>query len=193
MDLIFFTKPQDFRKWFQENHGKEQELWVGYYKKASSIPSITWPESVDEALCYGWIDGIRKSIDEVSYMIRFTPRKPRSHWSDVNIGRVKELSKLGLMQPTGTATFNKRDENKSRLASYEQKKVSLDKNYEAQFKATKSAWKFFQTLPPSVKKPCIWWVMSAKREETRMKRLEILIQSSVKGERIPPLKWGEKK
>ena len=167
--------------------------WVGFYKKSTGVPSITWPESVDAALCYGWIDGLRIRIDEERYAIRFTPRKPGSHWSDVNIKRGKELMEAGLMHPEGLAAYQNRKEKRSRRASYEQKKVVLDTAYERQLKANPKAWDFFQSLPPSVQKTTIWWVMSAKKEETRVKRLEVLIQCSAEGKRIPPLKWSERK
>ena len=190
----FFAKPTNFRKWLDKNHEKVKEQWVGYYKKGTGKPSITWPESVDEALCYGWIDGLRKSIDDERYMIRFTPRKPKSHWSDVNIKRVTALKKLGLMQPAGLETFKKREGKKSRLASYEQKKeIKLSKEFENTIKANKKAWEYFKSTAPSYKRQCIWWVMSAKREETKLKRLNTLIESCEQGEKIPPLRWGDKK
>ncbi len=185
----FFPKPSDFRKWLRKNHTSERKLWVGYYKKGTGRPSITWPESVDEALCFGWIDGIRKSIDEESYKIRFTPRKPTSHWSAINIKRVGVLTKLGMMRPAGQAAFNKRTKEKSRRASYEQRSVALDPAYQKEFRSRKKAYAFFQSLPSSTRKPSIWWVMSAKKEETRRKRLNILIKSSDDGKVIPPLRW----
>jgi uncharacterized protein YdeI (YjbR/CyaY-like superfamily) len=188
----FFARQSDFREWLEMNHDKAQELWVGYYKKASGIPSITWPESVDEALCFGWIDGIRKSIDDKSYMIRFTPRNPKSNWSAVNIKRVEELTALGLMKPSGIEASQKRLENKSAQYSYERKHVKLADEYELKFKANKKAWEFFQSLPPSVKKLSTRWVMSAKREETRLKRLESLINASKEEQRIAPLRRNKK-
>lgn len=189
----FFKTPADLRKWFAANHDKRQELWVGFYKKASGKASIDWPQSVDEALCFGWIDGLRKSIDDERYMIRFTPRKPTSHWSEVNIQRLKELTKQGLIQPSGLAVFNHRKEERSRRASYEQASVQLDGDYEKKLKVNKKAWEFFQTLSPSVQKQCIWWIMSAKREATRQSRLQTLISSSANSEVIPPLRWTQKK
>jgi len=193
MELIFFSQPSEFRQWLEKNHNEVKELWVGYYKKASGIPSITWPESVDEALCFGWIDGLRKSIDEKSYKIRFTPRRPGSHWSAVNIKRVGELKALGLMQPAGLEAFEKRDEKKSKQAAFEQQSVKLPEAYELKIKANKKAWGFFLSLAPSYKKTSVWWVISAKQEATRLKRLDTLIASSEKGEKIPPLKWHKKK
>lgn len=189
----FFPTPSDFRQWLDANHKSETELWVGYYKKATGKPSMTWPESVDEALCYGWIDGLRKSIDDEAYMIRFTPRRPISHWSDVNIRRFNALKKEGSIQPAGLAAFKKRKEKNSRRASHEQKKpIKLDKTYEDELKANKKAWTFFQSLSPSIRKQCKWWIISAKQEKTRQKRLRILIESSEAGEKIPPLRISKK-
>ena len=189
----FFPTPADFRNWLVENHRDETELWVGYYKKATGKPSITWPESVDEALCFGWIDGLRKSIDEEAYMIRFTPRKRTSHWSDVNIKRFKELKRNGRIQPAGLAAYKRRKATNSRQASHEQRNaVKLDKAYADELKANKKAWQFFQSLPPSIRKQCKWWIISAKQEKTRQKRLRVLIESSEAGERVPPLRYGKK-
>ena len=162
---------------------------MGYYKKSTKKPSITWPESVDQALCYGWIDGLRKSIDEESYKIRFTPRKPTSNWSAVNIDRIEFLTKEGLMKPAGIEAWNKRLENKSKVYSYEQqKKAKLLPEYEAQIKANPEAWEFFSNLAPSYKAQTIHWIMSAKREETRQKRLDITIESSAQGLKIPQIR-----
>jgi uncharacterized protein YdeI (YjbR/CyaY-like superfamily) len=187
----FFKSPSDLRKWFERHHALEQELWVGYYKKDSDKPSITWPQSVDEALCFGWIDGIRKSIDDLSYKIRFTPRKPRSIWSAVNIKRAGELSEQGLMQPAGLKAFRAREENRSGIYSYEQRSPELPDQYGKKLKKNFAAWKFFHAQPPSYRKAANWWVVSAKKEETRLKRLDNLIQHSARGQRIPqfmPLK-----
>lgn len=188
MKPLFFSTQSDFRKWLSKNHDSADELWVGYYKKDSRIPSITWPQSVDEALCFGWIDGIRKSVDEVSYMIRFTPRRPKSNWSAVNIKRVKELMILGLMQIPGLAVFEKREENRSEVYSFERKAVKLNKKYETVFRKNKKAWVFFCTQSPSYRKPAMWWVMSAKQEETRSKRLAQLIKDSGAGLKIKQLR-----
>ncbi len=188
MKVTFFAKQSELRKWFEKNHDQGQELWVGYYKKDSGKPSITWPESVDEALCFGWIDGVRKSINEVSYSIRFTPRKPKSIWSAVNIKRVKELERLGLIRPAGLAAFGRRDEKKSEIYSYERRSVSLNEKYEMKFRKNKKAWDFFRSQVPSYRQPAIGWVMSAKQEETRMKRLAALIKDSQTGQKIPSLR-----
>ena len=188
MELIFFAHQSDFRTWLEKNHNKEQELWVGYYKKATKKPSLTWSESVDQALCFGWIDGLRKSIDEESYKIRFTPRKPNSNWSAVNLKKMEELKKKGLMMPAGIAIFEKRNEKKIQQYSFERENVRLDATFEKKFKENIKAWDFFQKMPPSYRKPAIWWVMSAKQEATRQKRLDLLIQCSEEGKKIPQLR-----
>lgn len=180
----FFKTAVELRKWFAAHHADSTELWVGYYKKGSGKPSITWPESVDEALCVGWIDGIRKSIDEVSYTIRFTPRKPRSIWSAVNMRRAEELIKLGLMQPAGLAAYQAREENRSGIYSYEQRSADLPEPYAKKLKRNKAAWDFYQSQPPSYRKAVNWWVLSAKKEETRLKRLDKLIADSASGRTI---------
>lgn len=188
MEVLFFENPTAFREWLSQNHDKEQELWVGYYKKATQKPSMTWSESVDQAICFGWIDGIRKTVDEGSYKIRFTPRRPNSIWSNVNIKKVEELTKQGLMMPTGLAAYEKWKEKNSRGYSYEQKNATLAPEYLAQIKAHPQAWAFFENLSPSYKKTSIWWIMSAKRKDTQLRRLKILIDSSTQGLKIPALR-----
>jgi uncharacterized protein YdeI (YjbR/CyaY-like superfamily) len=191
----FFPTPSDWRKWLVANHDKESELLVGFYKRDSGKPSITWPESVDQALCFGWIDGIRKSIDDESYTIRFTPRKPGSIWSAVNIKRFGELSEQGLVHPAGQAAFDKRKAEKSSIYSYEQRdKIELDETYLQQLKANVKAYEFFEAQAPSYQKAVRHWIMSAKRPETQQKRLETLIEDSANGRRIaqfvsPTPKW----
>ena len=184
MKIKYFKSPNDFRKWLEKNHATTQELWVGYYKKASGQPSITWPESVDQALCFGWIDGIRKSVDDLRYTIRFTPRRRGSIWSTVNIKRVGELSDKGLMGLPGTAAFNARKENKSGIYSYEQRSASLDVPYEKRLRQNKAAWSFFYAQPPSYRKAIGWWIVSAKQEVTRLERLEKLIKQSAKRKQV---------
>ncbi len=188
----FFSTSTDFRKWMEAHSERETELWVGYYKKSTKKASIDWPQSVDVGLCFGWIDGIRKSINEESYKIRFTPRKQKSHWSDVNIRRIAELKKEGLVTKAGLEAYARRTEENSRRASFEQDNVELIKAYESKFKANKKAWAFFQTLPPSTRKPSIWWVVSAKQEVTRERRLDLLIKHSENEERIPQLRKSGK-
>jgi uncharacterized protein YdeI (YjbR/CyaY-like superfamily) len=188
MEATFFDSPAAFRAWLDEHHATAKELWVGFYKKSSGRPSITWPESVDEALCFGWIDGIRKSIDDISYIIRFTPRKPRSNWSAVNIARVAELTRLGRMRPAGQKAFEQRTEEKSGVYSYEQRHAAqLDEAYEQQFRANPAAWDFFQAQPAGYRRTAIWWVVSAKKEATRLKRLATLIEDSAQGRSIAEL------
>jgi uncharacterized protein YdeI (YjbR/CyaY-like superfamily) len=187
MKVRFFKKPADFRKWFEAHHEAETELWVGFYKKDSGKASITWPQSVDEALCFGWIDGVRKSIDEISYKIRFTPRRQRSIWSAVNIKRVTELSEQGLMQPTGLRAFAARQENRSGIYAYEQRSSELPDQYAKLLKKNATAWKFYQAQPPGYRKLVNWWVLSAKREETRLKRLAELIDDSKNERRLRQL------
>jgi uncharacterized protein YdeI (YjbR/CyaY-like superfamily) len=180
----FFKTPSAFRIWLEAYHASSKELWVGFYKKGSGKPSIDWPESVDEALCFGWIDGIRKSIDEQSYMIRFTPRKPTSVWSAVNIRNVEKLVKENRMRPAGLKAFEARKENRSGIYSYEQRSPELVEPYLGKLKRNKAAWKFFRTQPPSYRKVMNWWVVSAKQEETRLKRLDTLIEESAQGRRM---------
>ncbi len=193
MNPIFFKSQAEWRKWLEENHDKLTEVLVGYYKKHTAKPTITWPQSVDEALCFGWIDGVRKSIDENSYTIRFTPRRAKSIWSAVNIKRASELLELGLMHSAGLKVFNERDTNKSQQYSYETRPNSFDKLYEKQFKKNKQAWTFFNAQPPSYQRAAIWWVISAKQEQTKQKRIDTLIKDSEDGKTIPPLTRIKKK
>jgi uncharacterized protein YdeI (YjbR/CyaY-like superfamily) len=185
--IKFFPSASIFRRWLAANHATATELWVGYYKKGSRRPSMTWPESVDEALCFGWIDGIRKSVDDISYTIRFTPRRPGSIWSAVNVKRAQELTKLGLMQPAGLAAFEKRREDRSRVYAYERQGRMLDEAYKKKLRANKKAWAFFQAQPAWYQRTASWWVISAKREATRLKRLATLIADSAAGRTIAPL------
>ena len=184
MELKFFRSPSVFRKWFEKHHATSNELWVGFYKKGSGRASITWPESVDQALCFGWIDGIRKRVDDLSYTIRFTPRRRGSIWSAVNIRRAGELIKEGLMQPAGLMAFEAREANKSGIYSYEQRSQELVEPYASQFKRNKAAWKFFNHQPPGYRKLANWWIVSAKKEETRLRRLQKLIDESAQQRRI---------
>lgn len=184
-DVIFFTKKEDFAHWIEVN-SDACELWVGYYKKAAAQTGLSWSEIVDVALCYGWIDGIRKTIDAHHYKIRFTPRKPGSVWSAVNVNKVEALVKQGLMKPTGLQHFNDRTDAKG--YSSDDRNVPLSKEYEDQIRAIPIAWVFFSGLAPSYKRDSIWWIMSAKREETRLRRLGVLIASSQDGLKIPTLR-----
>lgn len=180
----FFAAQADFRKWLEENHDKETEIFVGFYKVGSSKACMNWSQAVDQALCFGWIDGVRKSIDKDSYCNRFTPRRPKSNWSAVNIKKVEELTKQGLMQPAGIAAFAKREESKSRIYAYENEPVELSSEFEKQFKANEKAWSFFERQAPYYRKLAVRWVMSAKQDATRQSRLERLINESKNEKRI---------
>jgi uncharacterized protein YdeI (YjbR/CyaY-like superfamily) len=184
----FFATPDDLRAWFEAHHRAESELVVGFYRKGSGRPSITWPESVDQALCFGWIDGVRRSLDEESYTIRFTPRTVRSTWSAVNIKRAQELIDEGLMRPAGLAAFEARGDDRSATYSYEQRHAPvLPPEMERRFRANRQAWTFFGAQPPSYRRTAIYWVTSAKKEETRQRRLATLIEDSAHGRRISQL------
>jgi uncharacterized protein YdeI (YjbR/CyaY-like superfamily) len=184
MSPRFFRAPSEFRKWLEQNHATVSELWVGFYRKDSGKPSITWPESVDEALCFGWIDGIRKRVDDVSYKIRFTPRRRGSIWSAINIGRATVLTKAKRMRPAGSKAFTARSENKSGIYSYEQRPAELPDACAKILKKNKAAWEFFQAQPPSYRKMICWWIVSAKKEETRSQRLDKLMTASAKRKRL---------
>ena len=185
----FFATQKEFRKWLQKNHQKETELLVGFYKIGSGIPSMTWSQSVDEALCFGWIDGVRKSINKESYQIRFTQRKSTSIWSKINIQKIEELTNKGIMQAAGLASFANRKEHKSIIYSYENKEVKLSLELEKKFNANKTAWEYFHSLAPSYRKSSTSWVMSAKQESTKLKRLKELIADSEAGTN----KWKDNK
>jgi len=187
MAITFFKTPAEFRTWLKKNHAKVPELLVGFYKKHSGKTSITYPEALDEALCFGWIDGVRKSIDEISYTIRFTPRKPSSNWSSVNLKRVGELTQLGRMQAAGLKIFAERDQKKSGVYSYETRPRQLEGHYAEKFQANPGAWDFFQAQASSYQRTAIWWIVSAKQEETRLKRLAKLMAASAQGQRLAEL------
>jgi uncharacterized protein YdeI (YjbR/CyaY-like superfamily) len=187
MKPLFFTTAAEWRAWLQQNHEREEEVLVGFHKRGSGKPSLTWPESVDHALCFGWIDGVRRSIDSSSYTIRFTPRRRRSIWSKVNVKRAHELIAAGLMKPAGIRAFDARQQERSGVYSFEQDEIAFDKRQEQQFKRNKAAWQFFQSQAPWYRRTATFWVISAKREETKAKRLNILIQDSADGRTIGPL------
>jgi len=184
----YLETPEEFRAWLEAHHQDATELWVGFRKKGSGRPSITWPEAVDQALCFGWIDGVRKGVDPESYKIRFTPRKPSSIWSAVNIRRVGELTEQGLMRPAGLAAFQRRSEKRSAIYSYEQRhEARLTPEQEQRFRADREAWSYFEKQAPSYRQTAIYWVATAVKEETRERRLATLIEHSRNGERVPPL------
>jgi len=184
----FFATAAEFRSWLESQHAAAPELWVGFHRRGSGLPSMTWPESVDEALCFGWIDGVRQSIDDNSYRIRFTPRRRGSTWSAVNLRRVNELKQAGRMRPAGLAAFEQRDPAKQERYSYEREHVQLAPAYLAMLRGNRSAWQYFEAQPPYYRRQATLWVMSAKREATRAHRLQILIDDSAKGLRVPPLR-----
>ena len=182
----FFATPADFRAWLDANHDRASELIVGFHKKGSGKPSITWPESVDEALCFGWIDGVRRSLDADRYNIRFTPRKPTSIWSNVNVAKVKALLAAGRMMPAGIAAWERRDPVRSGIYSFERANpAAFDEPSERRFARNRAAWKFFQAQPAGYRRLATHYVVSAKRPETREKRLGVLIECSARGERLP--------
>jgi uncharacterized protein YdeI (YjbR/CyaY-like superfamily) len=183
MQPTYFRSATEFHRWLEKNHGDAAELFVGFHKKSSGEPSITYSEALDEALCFGWIDGVRKSVDETRYTIRFTPRRPKSKWSAVNTKRAGELKALGRMKPSGLAAFEGREQGKAGY-SYEERPRELDGACEERFRAHPKAWEFFAAQPPGYRRMIIFWVMSAKKDETRLRRLEQLIDISARGERL---------
>jgi uncharacterized protein YdeI (YjbR/CyaY-like superfamily) len=187
MKPTFFKSGADFRAWLERQHRAETELLLGFYKKGSSKKGITYQDALDEALAFGWIDGVRRALDADCYTIRFTPRKPRSIWSAVNIRRVGELTAAGRMADAGDAAFAKRDEKRSAIYSYESAGAELDAESTKKFKADKKAWAFYRAQAPWYQRTSTYWVVSAKRPETRARRLAILIQCSRDGERLPQL------
>lgn len=184
-EVIYFATQQAFHDWLEQHPGAH-ELWVGYHKKGSAQSGITWSQSVDVALCFGWIDGIRKSVDDERYKIRFTPRKPGSIWSAVNVEKVKTLTQLGKMRPAGLRQFNSRADSKGYSAK--DRDVPLPEDYEAQIRKNGAAWQFLNGLAPSYRRDSIWWVMSAKKDETRQRRLGVLIESCAAGMKIPHMR-----
>lgn len=192
MDVRYFESPAALRAWFEEHHQDAHELWVGSYRKGTGRPSVTYAEAVDQALCFGWIDGVRRKVDAERYANRFTPRRVRSVWSAVNIARVEELTRLGLMHPAGRAAFERRDDVRSKSYSHEQQSAELDEASRRTFQANAPAWAFFEAQPPSYRRVASWWVISAKRAETRQRRLATLIEDSEQGRRIALVRRPER-
>jgi uncharacterized protein YdeI (YjbR/CyaY-like superfamily) len=185
----FFASRAEFRSWLEKHHADTKELLVGYHKKGSGRSGITYLESVEEALCFGWIDGVQRSIDGVSYCIRFTPRRERSSWSAVNIQRVEKLKAEGRMHPSGLAAFDRRSKDRSGTYSYEQRHAAeLEPAHERRFRANRKAWDYFVAQPGGYRTMAIWWVVSAKKEETRLRRLDMLIEDSARGRAVGPLR-----
>jgi uncharacterized protein YdeI (YjbR/CyaY-like superfamily) len=194
LNLVFFANPSEFHVWLEKNHDKASEIWVGFHKKSSGNRGITMPESVNEALCFGWIDSVRRSVSDTSYANRFTPRKARSTWSAINIKRAKELIRLGRMRPAGLKAFEQRTDERSAIYSYEQRRTAaLSGAFGTQFRANKKAWNFFQSQAPWYQRVSAFWVLSAKREETKLKRLAKLIEDSENERTIPPLTRSQKR
>ena len=185
-DVVFFASPAELRAWFEANHDTATELWLGYHRKRSGRPSVTWQDVVDVELCFGWIDSVRYSLGDDQSAQRITPRRKGSVWSDVNIRRYRELEHIGLVHPRGRAAFEKRDEARSRIYSFENRSRGFDAPTEAAFRKRKRAWAFFEEQAPSYRRTAAFWVMSAKRDETRRRRLAKLIESSRNGERLAP-------
>lgn len=183
-NITFFANQEDFRAWLELNHETASELIVGFYKVKSGKPSMSWSQSVDQALCFGWIDSIRRTIDSESYSIRFTPRRSNSVWSEININKIEELSKTGLMKPAGMNAFNLRKEDKSGIYSYENELLISGSDVENQFKANPVAWDFFMSQAPSYRKAVIHWIMIAKQDVTRLQRLNKLIDVCMQQKRL---------
>lgn len=183
-DVTFFASPDEFRAWLEANHESAPELWVGYHRVSTGRPSLTWPQSVDQALCFGWIDGIRKGLDDETYAIRFTPRRKTSTWSAVNLRRVPELIAAGLVAPAGLRAYEERDRRKDAVYSYENRPQSLAPDDEATFRADEPAWAFFSAQPAGVRRTATYWVTSAKQDATRQRRLAVLIEASAAGRRV---------
>lgn len=189
----FFKSQSEFRRWLEKNHAQEAELIVGFYKKDSGKPSITYPEALDEALCFGWIDGVRRSFGDDTYTIRFTPRKPKSIWSNVNVRHVERLKKEGRMAAAGLKAYELKDPKRTGIYSFENRPRELAPAYQKKFRANKKAWEFFQQQPPGYKRLMIYRVMEAKQEETKLRRLAQLIEASAKGERLGVLTTKSRK
>ncbi len=185
---LFFATPADLRAWFEANHATAEQLWIGYHKKATGRASVTWEESRDEALCFGWIDGVRRSIDDARFKVRFTPRREGSDWSLVNIGRAKELKAQGRMRRSGVAAFAHADEKAARAAHRRRRTAALEGEYLERLKAVSEAWDYYRAQPPGYRRDAARWVMDAKRDETRLRRLAALIEDCAAGRRIKPLR-----
>jgi uncharacterized protein YdeI (YjbR/CyaY-like superfamily) len=184
MDITFFENQKLFRDWLEKNHLKKTEIIVGFYKVKSKKPSLTWSESVDQALCFGWIDGIRRTINHESYSIRFTPRKAKSIWSAINIKKIENLTKAGLMKPEGLKAFELKNDKYSKIYSHENSPLDLSKEYIKEFEKYPIAFQYFKNQAPSYQKVIIHWIMSAKKDETKLSRLQKVIESSINLKRI---------
>jgi uncharacterized protein YdeI (YjbR/CyaY-like superfamily) len=193
VQIKIFNTSAEFRKWLEENHDCVAELWLGFYNQRTDKKSITYREALDEALCFGWIDGVRKSIDETTYKQRFTPRRPKSYWSAVNIGRAGELAKFGRMAAApGVKAFEQRTSDSGKY-SFESRPKKLPLAYERQFKGNCAAWEFFRAQAPWYQRTSSFWILSAMQEETRQRRLATLISDSEKGRTLSMLTPKKKK
>ena len=190
VDPIFFPSPEAFRAWLEANHASAQELWLGFWKRATGRPSPTWSESVDQALCYGWIDGVRCSLGDESYAIRFTPRRPESAWSAVNLRKMESLIAGGLMRPAGMAVYEARDPAKTNLYSFEREEPTLTEEEERELRANEKAWAYFQAQAPSFRRGILHWLAAAKQPATRVRRFQQLVQFSEAGQPVPPMRVG---
>lgn len=188
-DPLFFADSDAFSEWLERQHAHTPEVWLLFHKKGSGRASQTWSEAVDVALCFGWIDGLRKSVDDKSYQVRFTPRKKNSVWSSVNVRKAEVLARSGKMRPEGLELFNSRKDTQG--YSSETRKLNLTSAYEQIFKENQTAWDNFLKFAPSYRRDSVWWVMSAKKEETRLRRLDLLITSSLAGQRVPVFRARE--
>lgn len=184
----FFATPAAWRAWLEKHHERVPVLWVGFHRVGSGEPSITWPESVDEALCFGWIDGLRKSLDATSYVIRFTPRKTSSNWSAVNVKRIAELEREGRVRPAGRRAYEARAEKRTGIYSYEQRPTALPAELTAVLRRNRAAWAWWSTAAPSYRKAATWWILTAKQDATRARRMAQLAECCAAGERIAPLR-----
>jgi uncharacterized protein YdeI (YjbR/CyaY-like superfamily) len=185
---IYFASPAEFRAWLEEHHKSASEVWIGYWKKHTGKPSLTWSQAVDEALCFGWIDGVLRRVDEERHVQRFSPRKPTSNWSAINIDKVDRLRAEGRMRPAGEAAFARRRADEPGAYSYEERhKAALEPEHEERFRANAAAWEFWSASSPSYRAMATWWVVSAKRPDTRERRLTTLIEDSAAGRRIAQL------
>jgi uncharacterized protein YdeI (YjbR/CyaY-like superfamily) len=189
-DIRFFATPDDLRDWFDLNHETADELWLGYFRKSTGRPSVDWSQAVDEALCVGWIDGVRRSLDDTSFVQRFTPRRKGSTWSAVNVAKVATLTEQGRMRPAGTAAFSARTESNTAIYSYERAAAAFSPAEEARFQADSAAWADWESRPPSYRRAVTHWVTSAKAEATRARRLETLIADSAAGRKVGPMRWS---
>ena len=188
-NVTYFEYPEDFRAWLEAHHAEQDHLWVGYYRKATGKPSVTWEETVDEALCFGWIDGIRKRVDEESYTIRFTPRRSGSVWSNRNMERYAAMVGMQKIAPAGAAAFERRQEARTGTYSFEQAEPpALSAGFAERFRANTAAWADWEGRPPGYKRRATHWVMSAKREETRERRFATLLEDCAAGRKVKPLR-----